>query len=669
MKLLNLEEVNHPGVSWLEAEPKVSKFKLKGKHILYDENSMMLWEVPEKFYNRQDLNRIGVRQKPYFTQDFKQPNWRMLVFQSTYACNLDCHYCFVTHHYADHTNKLKLKVVQDALAAYQPASSGRNLNFGFFGGEPLMNWDVIYQSIEHAKKVADREKRSLQVHITTNATLVTPEIADYLAENNVSFIVSIDGTEEFHNNNRPYHLGEGTYKDVLRGLEYLANAYHKKHPQKEVPITLRGTFDNSGVDLTECVKHLNQLMYDGYGSHVSVEPSSLGESCSTDATSFEAFEVAEIRSLFESEYWRVADWFLSEIRAGRKPSFHHFEMPIQRIFDRMPAAAECGAGKGYLSIGPGGTIAACHREHGAYIGDLYKGGIQPDLAAKWQDNRLYNRTTCPDCWRKNLCGGGCRTNSALITGNIFQPSVVECLFKEMETLPTFWLLSEMTFEEKQMYSRQPRRPAVLGLNVAPQQYPDMVNKEEIYDPTRQVQLWSMQLKAPGNSGPTQNGGPSSSANFGMTPTSSFVPQVTQKLQIASASGSEPQETSLPDWVKNAVPRANQTPPSEDEFIEELERKHKEESTKEYEFKSDEKIDQNREKQKSWTNPKPAADPYSNRKQSSDLDGQEEVVFGDEEKEGCCKSEEECGCSTSQDDSYGNGGKIDRLKSEELEVDF
>lgn len=191
-------------------------------------------------------------------------------------------------------------------------------------------------------------------------------------------------------------------------------------------------------------------MYEGKAGHVSVEPSCLAESCAR--STFEGITEDEVKAVFQEQYFKAADWFLAEIRAGKKPSFHHFEVPLQRIYDREPAPCECGAGKGYLSIGPKGKVAACHREHESVIGNIYT-GIDETKKASWDDNRYFNRIGCNECWMRNFCGGGCRCNSALLYKNLSQPSKIECIFNEMRAKAVFWLLSEMTEDEKKMYSK------------------------------------------------------------------------------------------------------------------------------------------------------------------------------------------------------------------------
>ena len=327
------------------------------------------------------------------------------------------------------------------------------LDVSFFGGEPLLNWEVIFKVAEWQKERAKKMKMPWHCHITSNGTRVTEEIAEYCAENNFSWIISLDGPENIHDNNRPYHKGTGSWKDTMRGLNFINAAYKKLG--KQAPITLRATFDKTGLDLVDVLAFLNNLMYEGKATHVSVEPSSLGESCTVDGSRFETITDNEIIAQFESQYMKSAEWFLNELNQGKKPSFHHFEMPLQRLYDRQFAFSECGAGKGYFSIGPGGKISACHRENEAFLGNLDE-GVDKAKQSKWLDNRIHVRE-CEDCWHRFICGGGCRHDSLQAGLAISRPVKVECIFKQMQMRAVLWLMGEMSEKQRKLYSQLERQ--------------------------------------------------------------------------------------------------------------------------------------------------------------------------------------------------------------------
>ena len=445
MKQINKQSLKNLNIQFIPAKPQMKKVKVWDQDFLYDTNSMALYTQAEN----EETKLEGVDEVSFFEKS-NEPQEKHIVFQATYACNLKCRYCFVENHYCNHTNTLTEDEHYVALKKYQPSG---NYRLGWFGGEPLLNWEVIFKVTEKLfKEAKDNGKQLPKCHITSNGVLITEEIANYCAKHNFSWIISLDGPENIHDQNRPYRDGQGSFKETMRGLKYLAEAY--KNLNKSNPITLRATFDTVSPDILETTKFLNELMYKGLASHVSVEPSCLGEGCSVGTDKrIEGLKIAEIRALFFPQYQETAKWFLKEVQEGRKPSIHHFQMPLQRIYDRDYAISECGAGMGYISVGPLGKICACHREHKTEMGSM-ENGIDKIKQAKWLDNRFYVRELCPTCWRRAICGGGCRCNSLLVLNKINQPAPVECLFHDMQFKSAMWLLSKMTKKQKELYSKK-----------------------------------------------------------------------------------------------------------------------------------------------------------------------------------------------------------------------
>lgn len=444
MKQINKQNLRNLNLRFISTKPQMKKINVFDENFLYDANSMSLYHLKEN----EESNLEGVDEVCFYERN-NEIREKHIVFQATYACNLKCRYCFVENHYCNHENTMTEDEHYEALKKFQPSG---NYRIGWFGGEPLLNWEIIFKVTEKIFNEAKEKNKMLpRPHITTNGVLITEEIAAYCAEHNFSWIVSIDGPEQIHNQNRPYKDGQGSFYEAMRGLKYLADAYKKLN--KPNPITVRATFDTVSPDILETTKFLNELMYKGLCSHVSVEPSCLGEGCSVGIDKrIEKLKISEVRALFFSQYEETAKWFLEELQAGRKPSLHHFEMPLQRIYDRDFAVTECGAGMGYVSVGPGGKICACHREHRTEIGDM-ETGIDKIKQAKWLDNRFYVRDLCNTCWRRAICGGGCRCNSLLVVGRINQPAPVECLFHDMQFKCAMWLLSKMTKQQKELYSK------------------------------------------------------------------------------------------------------------------------------------------------------------------------------------------------------------------------
>lgn len=447
LKLLNNKQQQQNNYNYVNCEKQITTYNVDGHVFLLDSNNLNVWETNDDIVKILDQKSIASDRVPYCEYDSHIIQHKgYIIFQATYACNLKCRYCFVEHHYADHTNSIDLDTAKKALDIYQADWRRQGHNVGFFGGEPLLNWEFIYNLVQYINKKIDdenkviaehnnkneKEKRNpvfARWHITTNATLLTEEIAEFLAKNGFSLIVSIEGDEETHNESRPYRNGlQNSFADTMRGLKFLKAAYNKYGKKLNTLVTLRSTFDRHGVDLVKRLEFLNKLCDDGFGGHVSVEPACLSESCAS--STMDDLTREELRAQFLCEYIKAAKWYANRKKNGQFASFHHVESFIDRLENHKFAWTECGAGKGYLSVGPFGKVCACHREHESALGTI--GKIDRIKQEAWLDNRLYARAKCPECQIRYICGGGCRCNSALILHNLKMPTTAECAFREMQ---------------------------------------------------------------------------------------------------------------------------------------------------------------------------------------------------------------------------------------------
>ena len=357
---------------------------------------------------------IGLRPSPVFPAPGNEwPPCGHLVLNVTHACNLRCRYCFVREQQAAgelSSAYMSRDRAMDAIAALDPTG------IGFFGGEPLLNWDVVV-----AATLAFRDRKpGGHCHITTNGTLMTGEKASWLKDvGGFSLIVSVDGDPERHNRLRPMASGKDSYAATREGMAHLAVAGFRP--------TLRSTFTNDGCDLVAELEHLNQLCDDGLGGHVSIEPVSLTEGC----TFGEQAITPSIMRGFEPMYMDAADWFIARARAGKRARFHHIGKMLERLLHKIPQPSECGAGKRYLTVTPEGGIHACHREK-SLIGHILDSQAKFTPAREeWRDNRLDVHNGCPSCAYRYLCGGGCRLNHFETSGDTRTPDPSGCVLTEI----------------------------------------------------------------------------------------------------------------------------------------------------------------------------------------------------------------------------------------------
>jgi uncharacterized protein len=336
---------------------------------------------------------------------------RQLTLHLSDQCNQRCKYCWVTK--KDEGGRLKdeegnvqaLPVMTREIAACALSmfpGDGRDLRIGFFGGEPLLHFGLMMLITEMAQQRAEREKRRAIFHVTTNATLVTPIVAKFLAEHGFSIIVSCDGTAKLHDDAR----GAGSYAAMRRGLSMLHRAGCSGR------IGLRGTWNGAPAEILARLGALNELCDQGLAAGVALEP--------VAGAAYGHTLDAEIRS--------ACNWFGLHARSGGTPRWQYLEKTLQWILWQQFRPSECGAGRGYYSVGPTGLIYACHKQQKSMIGV-----VRPDvvidevLRGQWLDNRFCSRSECSLCWARHVCGGACRSESLEFCGGIAQPHAGRCM--------------------------------------------------------------------------------------------------------------------------------------------------------------------------------------------------------------------------------------------------
>lgn len=411
------------------AEPQVRFFDLPDDvRVVYDVNSMVAVRVDDgelwhNLHGWPSEGAGGVATGLLFTRDapqfplpapLAQPH---LVLNVTHGCNLACRYCF-TNSYDDVREGVPLTM--DLATAVGTIDRLDPAHVAFFGGEPMLAFDLIQQVIEHYRF------RDTTWGMTTNATLIDRAEADWLAEHKFSLIVSIDGPQEIHEANRPMRCGNSSHEATMRGLSALRNAGLAKQA------TLRATF-RTPDQLGPQVGYLNALVEDGFARHVSVEPVSRSEGC--------AMGTGEIDwPATEAAYWEVAMAMAEDAQAGLRTVVHQINSYLRRLANRSPQPSECGAGKSYFTVAPDGVIHACHRE-GSPVG--HSGyGLDEARRAPWMDNRYYARYSCPGCPIRNVCGGGCRVDS-LHADNFCRPTEAQCAYADLWFRCALWLLATL----------------------------------------------------------------------------------------------------------------------------------------------------------------------------------------------------------------------------------
>jgi uncharacterized protein len=323
-----------------------------------------------------------------------------LVINVTNQCNLSCKYCyeFGEDRVGNPEGKPKYMTQETAKAAVDyllENSPGRSkVNLTFFGGETLINFAVVRDTIEYSRERARASGKTMQFSLTTNATLLTPKIIEYLADNEVGVTISIDGPKELNDQLRVFHNGRGTYDVIAPKVKELL-ARHKSRP-----IAARVTLTSQVVDVLKIFRHLTQDL----GFH---------------EVGFAPVTTAPVRlyaigggglDVVLAQFTRLADEYLECALANRHHAFSNVSDTLQELHHGISKAHPCGASLGLLGVGPSGDIAPCHRfvdsdRHKlGHISTGVDGAKQADFLERGHISR---KIECHTCWARPVCSGGC----------------------------------------------------------------------------------------------------------------------------------------------------------------------------------------------------------------------------------------------------------------------
>lgn len=354
--------------------------------------------------------------KKLFTEDtyapmaktFKNNNKviKALCLHVAHTCNLNCSYCFASQgNFHGEKALMSFEVGKQALD-FLVANSGsrKNLEVDFFGGEPLMNWDVVKQLVAYARSIEAEAGKNFRFTLTTNGVLLDDDIIDFCNKEIYNVVLSLDGRKEVHDRLRKDYLGRGSYDLIVPKFQNFA----KKRGDKGY--YMRGTFTHHNTDFTEDIFHMADLGF----TELSMEP------VVCDPADESALTEADLPVIFE-QYEILAREMVRRKKDGKPITFYHYILDLQNgpcIYKRISG---CGSGTEYMAVTPWGELFPCHQFVGdaAYsLGNVWDGVTKPDVQDEFRSCNAYARLECEDCWAKLYCSGGCAANSYHATGNI-----------------------------------------------------------------------------------------------------------------------------------------------------------------------------------------------------------------------------------------------------------
>ena len=331
---------------------------------------------------------------------------KALCLHVAHTCNLNCSYCFASQgKYQGDRAIMSFEVGKRAFDfLIENSGTRRNLEVDFFGGEPLMNWDVVKQLVAYARSIEKQHNKNFRFTLTTNGLLIDDEVIDFLNKEMSNVVLSLDGRQEVHDLFRKDYAGNGSYEKIVPKFKKLVEARGGKD------YYVRGTFTHNNVDFTNDIFHMADLGF----SELSMEP----VVCSPDDPC--ALTQEDMPKIFE-QYEVLAKEMIKRKKEGRPFTFYHYMLDLKNgpcIYKRITG---CGSGTEYMAVTPWGELFPCHQFVGDSkysLGNIYDGVTNTEIQDGFRSCNAYARPECAKCWARLYCSGGCAANSYHATGSI-----------------------------------------------------------------------------------------------------------------------------------------------------------------------------------------------------------------------------------------------------------
>ncbi len=338
---------------------------------------------------------------------------KALCLHVSHDCNLRCKYCFAdegAYHAAREV--MSFETAKKAIDFLIEKSGNRRvLEADFFGGEPLMNLDVVKQTVYYAKEEGAKRGKKFLFTTTTNGLLLDDETIAFFNEEMENVVLSLDGRPEVHDAVRKTVSGKGSYAAVIGKIKKFVKSRGDKH------YYVRGTFTAKNLDFASDVLFLADEGFDS----ISMEP------VVTDIPDLEIRE--EHLPAIEKEYERLCEEYIKREERGEGFNFFHFNIDLEGGPCLSKRVSACGAGNEYFSVVPNGDIYPCHRFVGDEkwkMGNVSEGKLDENIRKLFAENCLFTRKKCGDCFAKFICSGGCSANNYIYCGDVNTPYEMTC---------------------------------------------------------------------------------------------------------------------------------------------------------------------------------------------------------------------------------------------------
>jgi six-cys-in-45 modification radical SAM protein len=407
----SVDEVAYDIINMFESEPKE-----KIKAFILDKYSKRDDVTPEDidlcFEDIEALIKDGrLFAKDAFENsalDFKkrQGVLKAICLHVAHDCNLACKYCFAGKgEYDGPKGLMSFETGKRALDfLVEKSGTRKNLEVDFFGGEPLLNWEVCKKLVEYGRSIEKEHGKNFRFTLTTNGVLVNDEVIDFCNREMGNVVLSLDGRKETHDRLRTTCNGKGSYDLIVDKFKKFANA------RNQADYYMRGTYTHYNTDFSKDIIHMADLGF----KELSIEP------VVSDPTEPYALKENDLPILKE-QYEILADEMLRRYRNGNGFTFYHYMIDLNSGPCIVKRVSGCGVGTEYMAVTPSGELYPCHQFVGDekfLLGDIWKGVTNTAILDEFKGCNVYSHPECKDCFAKLYCSGGCAANAYHTTGSV-----------------------------------------------------------------------------------------------------------------------------------------------------------------------------------------------------------------------------------------------------------
>ena len=331
---------------------------------------------------------------------------KALCLHVAHTCNLNCEYCFASQgKYHGDRAVMSYEVGKRALDfLIENSGTRRNLEVDFFGGEPLMNWDVCKKLVEYARSIEKEKGKNFRFTLTTNGVLIDDDVIEFSNREMSNVVLSLDGRKEIHDALRVDYAGNGSFDKIVPKFRKFVESRGGKN------YYMRGTFTHRNPDFMKDVDAMLDLGF----TELSMEPVVAAENDPAALTE-------EDKAIVMKQYEELADRMIKRRKEGKPFTFYHYMIDLTGgpcIYKRISG---CGSGTEYMAVTPWGDLYPCHQFVGDdrfKLGDIWNGVTNTEIQGEFAACNVYAHPECRDCWVRLYCSGGCAANAYHATGKV-----------------------------------------------------------------------------------------------------------------------------------------------------------------------------------------------------------------------------------------------------------